>query len=313
MIVEIKGLCKSFGDTQAVDQVSFSFQSGEIIGFIGPNGAGKTTTMRIMSTLEQPDGGDVYYDGESTVFFPEKARRAIGYMPDSLPAHSDVTVAHYLDFFARAYGLRGPKRRQTVAEVEDFTRLGQMRDKTLNQLSKGMKQRVSLARALLNDPQVLIMDEPAAGLDPRARIELRDLMRALKGAGKSILISSHILSELEDICTSTVIIEKGRVLRSGNMQQAIRDITAGQGHLLVYVRALVEESRLREALLEMPYVEDISSGEGEELKLKVCGGDREAAELLRLLVQRQIPVVEFRRSMMNLEELFMSITKGEVS
>lgn len=157
------------------------------------------------------------------------------------------------------------------------------------------------------------MDEPAAGLDPRARIELRDLMRALRGAGKSILISSHILSELEDICTSTVIIERGRVLRSGNMQEAIRDVTAGQGHFSVYLRALVEESRLREVLLELPYVEDIGNGEGAELKLKVCGGDSEAAELLRLLVQRQIPVVEFRRSMMNLEELFMSITKGEVS
>ena len=215
MKVEVTNLVKTFDrGFRAVDGLSFSFSSGEVIGFVGPNGAGKTTTMRIMSTLDTPDSGDITLDGVSVLDHPEQAHRLIGFMPDDLPSRTDTTVDEYLDFFARAYGLRGAAIRKAVEGVEEFTGLTEFRDRTLHALSKGMKQRVSLARALVHDPAVLIMDEPANGLDPRARIELRELVKALGENGKAILISSHILSELEEMCTSSVIIERGRRLNA---------------------------------------------------------------------------------------------------
>ena len=213
MKVEILNLTRIFQrGFKAVDDLSFSFSSGEVVGFVGPNGAGKTTTMRILATLDIPDSGDILLDGKSILDDPALAHRAIGFMPDELPDRTDTTVEEYLDFFGRAYGLRGKALADALAAVEDFTGLVSFRDKTLHELSKGMKQRVSLARALVHDPQVIVMDEPANGLDPRARIELRELVKALAENGKAILISSHILSELEEMCTTSVIIERGRRL-----------------------------------------------------------------------------------------------------
>ena len=213
MKVELLHLTRVFQrGFKAVDDLSFSFTSGEVVGFVGPNGAGKTTTMRMLATLDVPDSGDILIDGKSILDDPSLAHRAVGFMPDDLPNRSDTTVDEYLDFFGRAYGLRGKELADAINGVEDFTGLVSFRDKTLRELSKGMKQRVSLARALVHDPQVIVMDEPANGLDPRARIELRELVRALAEQGKAILISSHILSELEEMCTTSVIIERGRRL-----------------------------------------------------------------------------------------------------
>src|SRR4051794_28923051 len=188
MDVRIENLKRYFGGTKAVDGISFSFSSGHIFGFVGPNGAGKTTTMRILATLDEPTDGDATVDGVSVVDEPEKARRLVGFMPDSLPTHRDMTVHEYLDFFARAYGLRGAKRDLLVEQVEEFTNLRRIRGKFLKDLSRGMKQRVSLARALAHDPPILVLDEPAAGLDPRARIELRELLKVLADQGKAILV-----------------------------------------------------------------------------------------------------------------------------
>ena len=207
MDVRIVNLKRYFGKTRAVDDISFEFTSGNVFGFVGPNGAGKTTTMRILATLDDPTEGNAYVNGVSLVDDPEKARRYVGFMPDTLPAHRDMTVHEYLDFFARAYDLRGAKRRTVVESIERFTNLEGIRDKFLLALSKGMKQRVSLARSIIHDPPVLILDEPAAGLDPRARVELRELLRVLADRGKAILISSHILTELAEICNGAVIIE----------------------------------------------------------------------------------------------------------
>src|SRR5262249_57433100 len=209
MKVQIVNLKKHFGATRAVDDVSFTFSSGQVVGFVGPNGAGKTTTVPILATLDEPTAGDALIDGVSVVQEPEKARHLVGYVPDSLPTHRDMSVHEYLDFFARAYGLRGPRRRQVVEQVEEFTNLAGIREKFVVALSKGMKQRVSVARALLHDPPVLIMDEPAAGREPRARIELRELLKVLSAQGKAILISSHILTELAEVCNGAVIIERG--------------------------------------------------------------------------------------------------------
>ncbi|MEM1008970.1 MAG: ABC transporter ATP-binding protein, partial [Myxococcota bacterium] len=221
MKIEVRSLTKVFGSAKAVDNLSFSFASGSILGFIGPNGAGKTTTIKTMATLHEPTRGDIFFDGISVVNQPEDVRRIVGYMPDALPAHRDITVREYLDFFCRAYQIRGAKRQQVLEEVELFTGVTSMRDKFLKSLSKGMKQRVSLARALLHDPEVLIMDEPAAGLDPRARIELRELLKVLCAQNKAIFVSSHILTELAEICTDTVIIERGKLVHTGALDRLV--------------------------------------------------------------------------------------------
>src|SRR5262245_9336743 len=194
MKVTVVGLKKYYGRTRAVDGISFEFGAGQIFGFVGPNGAGKSTTMRILATLDEPSAGEAYIDGISVIEEPEKTHRLLGYVPDSLPTHRDISVHEYLDFFARAYGIKNPRRAQVVQGIEEFTNLVGIRDKHLSALSKGMKNRVSVARALVHDPPVLVMDEPAAGLDPRARIELRELLKVLAGQGKAVLISSHILT-----------------------------------------------------------------------------------------------------------------------
>src|SRR5437016_6558492 len=251
MRVSVNHLKKHYGRTRAVDNISFSFVSGQIFGFIGPNGAGKSTTMRILATLDEPTDGDAYVDGVSVVEEPERARRLIGYIPDSLPTHRDMSVRDYLDFFARAYGLKGRHRRQVIERVEEFTNLTGIRDKFLVALSKGMKQRVSVARALLHDPPVLVMDEPAAGLDPRARVELREPLKLLSWQGKAILISSHILTELAEVCTGAVIIEHGKILRAGTMEQVL----AGDVEkLTVHIRLVERQAEEAADLLKMPAV-----------------------------------------------------------
>ena len=219
MLVEIKNLVRYFPRTKAVNNISFSFDKGQIFGFVGPNGAGKTTTMRILATLDQPQYGDCFIDGKSVTQYPEIARKLVGFMPDSLPMHKDISVWEYIDFYARAYNVQNPTRTKIVNEVMDFTDLHVIADKTLDALSKGMKQRVSLARALVHEPKVLILDEPANGLDPRARVQMRELFKALAENGMAILISSHILTELGEICDGVVFIEKGQLLDAGTISE----------------------------------------------------------------------------------------------
>ncbi|MCM2315830.1 MAG: ABC transporter ATP-binding protein [Thermoanaerobaculia bacterium] len=308
MRVDIRNLTRTFGATRAVDDISFSFGAGEVFGFVGPNGAGKTTTMRILATLDEPTAGDALLDGISVVQEPEKARHRIGFVPDSLPTHSDITVEEYLDFFARAYGLKAAKRHEVVAEVQEFTNLTGIREKLLKALSKGMKQRVCLARALLHDPPVLILDEPAAGLDPRARIELRELLRALAAQGKAILISSHILTELAEICTGAVIIEQGRILRAGTLENIIAE---SQPARRIVIRPLGQPEGLHRELLQLPHVSAVALT-GNEVSLEFAGNEEEVCELLAELIRRGHRLAEFRQPKSNLEDLFMSVTKGGV-
>ena len=308
MKVEVSNLKKYFGQTRAVDDVSFSFASGQVVGFVGPNGAGKTTTMRILATLDEPTAGQATIDGVSVIEDPERARHLVGYVPDSLPTHRDISVHEYLDFFARAYGLKGARRTRTVESVEEFTNLSGIRDKMLVALSKGMKQRVTLARALLHDPPVLIMDEPAAGLDPRARIELRELLRVLSAQGKAILISSHILTELAEICHGAVIIEHGRILMAGGIADLLSDSVPRR---TVMIRVLAGQEELHRDLLQMPHIE-AARFNGEEVAAEVSGTDEACADLLAALVARGYRVVEFKQQRANLEEIFMNVTKGVV-
>ena len=304
MKVEILNLTRIFQrGFKAVDDLSFSFSSGEVVGFVGPNGAGKTTTMRILATLDIPDSGDILLDGKSILDDPALAHRAIGFMPDELPDRTDTTVEEYLDFFGRAYGLRGKALADALASVEDFTGLVSFRDKTLHELSKGMKQRVSLARALVHDPQVIVMDEPANGLDPRARIELRELVKALAENGKAILISSHILSELEEMCTTSVIIERGRRLSTD-----FEDDTA-------WIRlrfAQKEGEDFLARLLEMPGVKEAEAA-GNGFRTRIASGDEAAAELAKGLFSRGLVPIHFASEAGRLEDVFMHVTKGALA
>jgi ABC-2 type transport system ATP-binding protein len=314
MRVEVVNLKRYFGRTRAVDGISFSFDSGHVFGFVGPNGAGKTTTMRILATLDEPTSGDVLMDGVSLREYPELARQCLGFVPDSLPEYADVTVHEYLDFFARAYGLKGAVRRHAVESVEEFTNVTGIRWKLIKDLSKGMKQRVSVGRALVHDPEVLVMDEPAAGLDPRARIELRELLVALGERQKAILISSHILTELTEICNGAVIIEKGRVLRTGTVDALLRNEDTNEELVpRVRIRSLGPANELRRTLLEIPgVVKVVPMGNG-TVEAEIEGGEDAAVQILQALVAKSCPVIEFLPMRPDLEDIFMHVTKGEVS
>ena len=312
MKVQVHNLRKTFGKNVAVDNISFSFDSGHIFGFVGPNGAGKTTTMRIIATLEDPTEGDVLLNGYSIMQEPELARRTVGYVPDDLPAHADVTVHEYLDFYARAYGLRGAKRTRAVAAIEEFTNVTGILEKHLKALSKGMKQRVSLGRALVYDPDVLVLDEPAAGLDPRARVELRELLTLLSERGKAILISSHILTELTEICNGVVIIERGKILETGTIDEVLHKSAVKQ---TIAVRLLDQNQpqnpALLRQLLEIPRVTNAREV-ATEIHFDLEGDEAAAGEVLGQLVAKGFKVVEFRHTKADLEDIFMKVTKGGV-
>jgi ABC-2 type transport system ATP-binding protein len=290
MKVQVTNLRKEFGRTVAVNNISFAFDSGHVFGFVGPNGAGKTTTMRIIASIEEPTSGDVLLNGVSVCEEPELARHCVGYVPDTLPAHGDITVHEYLDFFARAYGLRGKKRTQAVEAIEEFTNVTGIRDKHLKALSKGMKQRVSLGRALVYDPDVLVLDEPAAGLDPRARV----------------------LTELTEICNGVVIIERGKILETGTIDEVLKKSTPRR---TVAVRLLDihrhQHPQLLKELLQTPLVE-IARDVANEIHFELAGDESAASDVLGALVAKQFKVVEFRQTKANLEDIFMNVTKGGV-
>jgi ABC-2 type transport system ATP-binding protein len=309
MKVSVVNLKKYYGRTRAVDGISFNFASGQIYGFVGPNGAGKSTTMRLLATLEEPSGGDAFLDGVSVVEEPEKAHKLVGFVPDSLPTHRDMSVHEYLDFFARAYGLTGRHRRQVLERVEEFTGLTGIREKYVAALSKGMKQRVSVSRALLHDPPILIMDEPAAGLDPRARVELRELLKLLSWQGKAILISSHLLSELAEVCTGAIIIEQGKILRAGTMEQILAQDVPNR---MLIIRTLDPSDELQKQLLEMPHVEGVRMLVDSSIEVEINGPEEACSELLVRLIERKHRVVEFRPRRADLEDIFMNVTRGEV-
>lgn len=308
MKIIVENLRREFGQTIAVNDVSFQFESGQIFGFVGPNGAGKTTTMRIMATLDEPTSGDVRLDNLSVVEDPERARHLVGFVPDELRAYWDTTVDDYLDFFARAYGLKGEEREQAVNSVEEFTNVTGIANKQLRALSKGMKQRVSLARALVSDPEILILDEPAAGLDPRARIELRELLSLLADQGKAIFISSHILAELTEICHGAVIIEQGQILEAGQTEEIV---SKREQKMTYALRSMSDSDHLMRDLLQMPHIDQPRQA-GNEFLFEVGGAEENAFEILNLLIQKDHRIVEFRQTKTNLEDIFMDITEGKV-
>ena len=276
----------------------------------------KTTALKILATLDMPTSGDAFFDGRSAVNYPDRVRGAIGFMPDTLDAYKDMTVREYVDFFARAYGLRGRERKRRMSDIMGFTDLNPLAEKLTDTLSKGMKQRLSLARTLIHDPDVLLLDEPAAGLDPRARVEVRELIRLLGQRGKAILVSSHILTELSEICNGVVIIEKGAILATGLTADVERKLQSSH-------RVTVELASpggkgasgnipLERFLLEQPGVADVRVvGLGADFDFS--GTVAERAELLSRIVAEGFLVGQYRVEESDLEDIFLQITRGEVS
>src|SRR5688500_17726448 len=307
-LIELSRLHRYFGPVKAVYDMSFEVYGGEVFGYIGPNGAGKTTSMRILATLDEPTYGDALVDGFSVVDDPDRVRRRLGFMPDYFGTYHNMNVVEYLDFFARAYGLRSYDRRRAVEYAMEFTLLDQLADKPIVGLSKGMKQRLSLGRTMIHDPAVLILDEPAAGLDPRARIELREMIGRLADNGKTVLISSHILTELAEMCHRVGIIEQGRLLAVGTVEEI-----SAQTHTRseVRLRVLKDAETLINYLRVRDDVSDIAARNG-QVMLTHEGGPEEQAALLRQIVDAGFPVVEFASKTKSLEDVFMHVTEGRV-
>ena len=317
--LELRHLHRFFGRLKAVDDVSFRAYPGQVIGYIGPNGAGKTTSMRILSTLDVPTAGDAFVCGYSVVDDPDKVRRHLGFMPDSFGRYPNMNVVEYLDFFARAYGLRGARRRDAVEHVLVFTELRKLADKAINTLSKGMAQRLGLGRCLVHDPQVMVLDEPAAGLDPRARVELRELIRLLATRmQKTVLISSHILTELGEICDSVAIIEAGRILAHGTIEEIEnqqQQMTGSKAARTLMTRIFSTDDldgqtdRLEKWLLEQPHITQVQSAAG-QVTFDLEGNDEGQQALLKRLLDEGFPVIEFHGKSQTLEDAFMNITQG---
>ena len=311
--IELRRLNRFFGALKAVNNVTFRAYPGQVMGFIGPNGAGKTTAMRILATLDVATSGDAFVCGYSVVDDPDKVRRILGFMPDNFGRYGNMNVVEYLDFFARAYGFSGAKRRDAVERVLVFTELRKLAEKKIDTLSKGMTQRLGLGRTLVHDPQVLILDEPAAGLDPRARIEVRELIRLLAtNLGKTVLISSHILTELGEICDSAAIIEAGRILAHGSIDEIRREQRERRGNAeatLLVVRVSAGAEAVERWLAEQPHVESVNLA-GDMVTFGFRGDADGQHALLRELIANEFRVVEFHQESESLEDAFMAITEG---
>ena len=308
-MIEVQGISHAFGGKPVLHDVWFEVPRGEVLGFIGPNGAGKTTTLRMMATLLDPMQGRILVDGIDVAEEPTEVRRRIGFMPDGFGVYENVTVDEYLEFFASAHGLSRTSRGRTVDAVMELTDLGGLREKLVATMSKGMRQRLAIARTLLHDPKVLLLDEPANGLDPRARIEMRELIDQLRGMGKTIVLSSHILTELSDMVTSVVILERGRVAASGPVDRIadrLRPERALRMRLLAYPEGL-------EAIFgSVEGVRLVERGPDGDLRLVFEGGDATVARAVSAAVAAGLSVVRVEPERDDLERIFLEVTRGEV-
>jgi ABC-2 type transport system ATP-binding protein len=307
-MIETKGLTKYYGSLGALVDLDLHIADGDIFGFIGPNGAGKTTTMRILATLLEPTRGSAWINGADVLKDGKKVRRMVGYMPDFMGVYDDLKVFEYLEFFAAAFGIERPKRRSVVEGVLELTDLTSKKAATVDSLSRGMQQRLGLARVLIHDPKVLILDEPASGLDPRARIEMRVLLRELKRMGKTIMISSHILSELEEISDNVGIIEQGRLVFSGSMEE-IRRRTGLAGK--VRLRVGGDQAAAAELLRTLPTVRDVQTNE-DDISLTFQDGVANDGAVAKALVSANFDVLSIIPEHIRLDEAFMQLTKGLV-
>jgi ABC-2 type transport system ATP-binding protein len=326
-MISVRDLSHTFGDRQVLHGVSFEVQRGEIFGFIGPNGAGKTTTIRAMATLLEPTSGTVEIDGLDVTRAPERVREVVGYMPDHAGVYERLSVREYLEFFADAHGAtRRGSDYAVVDAVLELTDLAKLDSRIVSDMSKGMKQRLQLARILLHDPKLLILDEPASDLDPRARIEMRDLLLELRAMGKTIFLSSHILTELADVCTSVAILERGRLVVSGPIGEiadrlaSARELepSAGPGPLRARPRGLrvrtVSSSldEVRRALSRFSEVSSIEPGAAGSISIRYAGDDKLVSRLVAALVAAEVPVCGVEPERNELERIFLEVTQGDL-
>lgn len=313
-VIETRGLNKRYGKLHAVNDLNLHVPRGSIFGFVGPNGAGKTSTMRILTTLMVPTSGEAFVNGYSVLKDPRQVRRSIGYMPDFFGVYDDMKVWEYLDFFAACYEIPDSERPALINDLLQLVDLAHRRDDMVDKLSRGMKQRLCLARTLAHDPQVLILDEPASGLDPRARIEIRSLLVELAKMGKTIFFSSHILADVAEICTDIGIVEAGQIVAQGPIHEMRRQLMP---HRQIVITLLDRVDEAKTALMTVGGIEeivDLSDEAGKKrIQVNFAGEDAGISELLAALASRGIPVVNFAEQTQDLEAVFMRATKGIVT
>jgi len=312
-IIEIKELSKRFGKRLAVDNISFDIESGEIFGLVGPNGAGKTTTMRMLVTLLKPDKGEIFVAGRSIRKFPNEARRVIGFMPDSFGVYGDMTVQEYLDFFGACFKIPPNQRIHLINDLLDLVDLTHRRDDMVDTLSRGLKQRLGLARVLIHDPDILVLDEPASGLDPRARVEIRELLLEVARLGKTIIFSSHILADVGELCTRVGIIEDGKLAAIGALEQLNERLMP---HRQIRIGLMDRKEEAQAALQTMTGVSAVRLLDNlsrASLEVDFIGDDQAIHQLLAKLLELGFSVIHFSEETSNLEEIFMRATKGIVS
>ncbi|WP_342600491.1 ABC transporter ATP-binding protein [Psychrobacillus sp. FSL H8-0483] len=307
-MIEIKGLTKKYGSFYALNDLNLSLQEGTVFGFVGANGAGKSTTFSILATLLQPTSGEAYVNGKSVKTEPHEVRKQIGYMPDFFGVYDQLKANEYLDFYGASYGIPEAERQILIPQLLELVNLTHKRYDYVDLLSRGMKQRLCLARALIHDPKVLILDEPASGLDPRARVEMRDILRQLKNMGKTILISSHILPELAEMCDEIGVIDGGKLIAHGSVAE-IQAQLAGEKQITVRVKGLLENAAT--FFEEDPFASKVEIHEEKSsIIFNYRGSEEDQINLLKKALDQQLRIISFSETETNLEDVFMEITKG---
>jgi ABC-2 type transport system ATP-binding protein len=307
-MIAVEGLTKVYGSRTALDHVSFEVPKGEIFGFVGPNGAGKTTTLRILAALLEPTSGRALVDGADVIEHPGLVHDRLGYMPDFFGVYDQLTAGEYLDFYAACYRQPRARRKKVADDLLELVGLSDRRDQAVDTLSRGLKQRLCLARALVHDPAVLLLDEPASGLDPRARVEMREILKELQTMGKTIVISSHILPELTELCSMIGIIDQGRMRATGPVQDVIRQLTAGR-RLRITVLGRKEEAVA--VLKPLAAIHDVMMVNG-AVEAQYDGDDAAAAGILQALTAAGIKVSSFSQLEGGLEDAFMKATSEDI-
>ncbi|TMF23824.1 MAG: ABC transporter ATP-binding protein [Chloroflexi bacterium] len=307
-MIRVQGLTKVYGSRTALDAVSFEVPKGEIFGFVGPNGAGKTTTLRILAALLEPTGGRAFVDGADVIQHPDLVHDRLGYMPDFFGVYDQLTATEYLDFYAACYRIPRARRKKIAADLLELVGLADRRDQSVDTLSRGLKQRLCLARALVHDPAVLLLDEPASGLDPRARVEMREILKELQRMGKTIVISSHILPELTELCTMIGIIDQGRMRATGPVQDVIRQLTSGRR---LRIMVLGQRDEAVATLKTLPSIRTVDMING-AIEAEYEGDDATAASILQALTAASIRVSGFSQLDGGLEDAFLKATSEDV-
>lgn len=303
----IENLVKSYGKFRAVDDLSLEIGKGHIYGFVGANGAGKTTTMKIVAGLLKPTSGKVVIDGIDIMKYPVSFKNKIGYMPDFFGVYDDLKVTEYMDFYSGVYGIEKSQRASLTDQLLELVNLMDKKDFYVDDLSRGMKQRLCLARSLIHNPELLILDEPASGLDPKARVEMKEVLKELRDLGKTILISSHILPELAELCTSIGIIERGKMVISGTVEEILKKTSQKK---ILKIKVLGEMEGAVKLLKEQPSIHSVIV-HNDYLEADFNGTDEIMAEILRTAIKNEIPIISFTEVDRNLEAVFMNLIGGE--